>query len=479
MCSLRYHRIVAIGAALALGWVLPGPAPAAESVEPKASNREEPKASNREEQNTAPVSLAELVRQALERNPELAAARRRATAARERPRQERALEDPTFSVTYWGIPEDLALGGTDQVWYGIAQSVPLGGKLRLRGERADREARQAEEEARGIALDLAARMKRAYYDLYLAEAAGRIQRENVALLRDFARSAEARYATGSGSQQDVLKAQVELAQLINEQATREQERRIATDTINLLRGYPPETPIGPAEEPAEPHFPYSMKELELILSERRPGLRSAGYEVERRQNTLALARRRLVPDLMVELQRWEVRTGNDQWMAMLKFNLPWVWWGRQRAALREEREGLEGAKEAYLAEAARTHLEVRHHQLMLQTLERTARLYRTTILPQAELALASSEAGYRAGKLDFLALIDNQRRLQEFKLEYVRTRAEFYQVLAELEQAVGSELSPGAANTVEPKASNKDEPKASNKDESKASNKDEPKASND
>ncbi len=356
------------------------------------------------------------------------------------------------------------------MWYGIAQSVPLGGKLRLRGERADREARQAEEEARGIALDLAARMKRAYYDLYLAEAAGRIQRENVALLRDFARSAEARYATGSGSQQDVLKAQVELAQLINEQATREQERRIATDTINLLRGYPPETPIGPAEEPAEPHFPYSMKELELILSERRPGLRSAGYEVERRQNTLALARRRLVPDLMVELQRWEVRTGNDQWMAMLKFNLPWVWWGRQRAALREEREGLEGAKEAYLAEAARTHLEVRHHQLMLQTLERTARLYRTTILPQAELALASSEAGYRAGKLDFLALIDNQRRLQEFKLEYVRTRAEFYQVLAELEQAVGSELSPGAANTVEPKASNKDEPKASNKDEPKASN---------
>ena len=67
-------------------------------------------------------------------------------------------------------------------------------------------------------------------------------------------------------------------------------------------------------------------------------------------------------------------------------------------------------------------------------------LFRDVIIPQARQTVDASLSGYRAGKLEFLTLVDNWRRLFEFEVIYHQNLAALAQSLADLEQAVGRDL---------------------------------------
>ena len=67
-------------------------------------------------------------------------------------------------------------------------------------------------------------------------------------------------------------------------------------------------------------------------------------------------------------------------------------------------------------------------------------LFRDVIIPQAQQTVDASISGYRAGSLEFLTLVDNWRRLLDFRLMYHRTLARLEQSFAELQEAVGQDL---------------------------------------
>jgi len=54
------------------------------------------------------------------------------------------------------------------------------------------------------------------------------------------------------------------------------------------------------------------------------------------------------------------------------------------------------------------------------TAERRASLLRTTILPQSRQILDVSRIGYQSDRVEFLALVDNERTLLSAELEYSR-----------------------------------------------------------
>ncbi len=72
-------------------------------------------------------------------------------------------------------------------------------------------------------------------------------------------------------------------------------------------------------------------------------------------------------------------------------------------------------------------------------------LFRDVIIPQARQTVDASLSGYRAGKLEFLTLVDNWRKLFEFQVIYHRNLAQLEQSLADLQQAVGSDVDRRAA----------------------------------
>src|SRR5205085_11148135 len=72
-----------------------------------------------------------------------------------------------------------------------------------------------------------------------------------------------------------------------------------------------------------------------------------------------------------------------------------------------------------------------------------AALLRTTILPQSQQMLDVSRIAYQTDRVDFQALIDNERTLLAAQLDYYRALSEFDQAVADLERAIGTDLPSG------------------------------------
>jgi outer membrane protein TolC len=73
--------------------------------------------------------------------------------------------------------------------------------------------------------------------------------------------------------------------------------------------------------------------------------------------------------------------------------------------------------------------------------ERQYELYRTGIIPQANLQVQSAMSAYRVGKADFLTLLDSQLTLYRYEIEYHQAITEYEKSIANLEAVVGKRLS--------------------------------------
>lgn len=177
------------------------------------------------------VQLEVLLREALERNPEVQAARRTVEAKRARIPQVRAWPDPTVSLSYAGnlLPPFTVMNGdpSSARQFMAEQEIPYPGKTRLRGEIATREADAEALTYEATWRRIAAEVKQAYFDLYFADQSLSTLRQDRELLQRFAKVAEIRYSVGKAAQQDVLRAQVELSRLTERETVLEAD---TTDT---------------------------------------------------------------------------------------------------------------------------------------------------------------------------------------------------------------------------------------------------------
>ncbi|RMF20064.1 MAG: hypothetical protein D6760_12370, partial [Deltaproteobacteria bacterium] len=148
-----------------------------------------------------------------------------------------------------------------------------------------------------------------------------------------------------------------------------------------------------------------------------------------------------------------VASGNDAWNLGLGINLP-IWWQKQRAQVLEGNAQILSSVEEYSALRNTIFFELEDALVKIDTQYRQAVLFRDLIVPRAWQAVEASTSSYRAGALEFTALIENWRKWLDFALAYHRALAGVEQRFADLEQLVGVALprlpAQPAAGTSEP-----------------------------
>ncbi|MBI5855054.1 MAG: TolC family protein, partial [Nitrospirae bacterium] len=162
--------------------------------------------------NGEKLSLARLVEEMTEKNPEVKAARQRWEAAKAVVPQVQTLPDPRLQLGYQRMPMTDPLQGA---MYGFGQEIPFPGKLGLKGEIARREAERFEQEYKATRLRLTAALKETYYNLHFVHESIEIVEKNKILLTQFEKTAKARYGVGQAAQQDVFRAQVEISRVLD------------------------------------------------------------------------------------------------------------------------------------------------------------------------------------------------------------------------------------------------------------------------
>ena len=393
-----------------------------------------------EEKPTRPaLTLEPLIQEALAKQPEIVALRKRWEAARFRIPQVTALPDPRLGIEQEATDnfDRLAL----EVEYQVQQTFPFPGKLGLRGRVAEEEARRAEAEYHAKQVEIGSRVKAGYYELFLAHKGIEIKRQEIEILQNFAKIVETLYAVGKVSQQDVLKAQTVLAGLFRDMAPLEQRKASAEASLNTLLARPPDAPLGVPEAPGPPSFPYTLEQLRALALEKRPELQASQAALAQGEAALALAQRQFYPDITVGLEYIQVRDGRDKWEASVGINIPWLWSRSRYTAQTQEAESqIAAALAAQQAVRNRTLFEVEDLVVKLRSAERQAALSATTILPLAVQTLDAAIPGYQTGKVDFLTLLENQRAVGDAEIAYHQALVAFEQRRAELERVVGAQL---------------------------------------
>jgi outer membrane protein TolC len=394
-----------------------------------------------------PLTLADAVEEAMGRNPELLAVARQQDVARARPAQERFLPPPMVETQMWQWPiNTLNPANTNMFMFMATQDLPGRGKRDLRVALAQQDVELAKADLTLRTGDIVRQVREAYAMLGVTRQAIDTYVGTGDVLREFADIAQVKYATGRISQQDVLKAIVELSKLHDVLIILEQQEQVAAARLNTLMNRPIDAPIGPLADSANQTLVASAQQLESAALAGQPELQIARQQIARAQAELAVARQDYKPDFSIQAGYMLLPRETDGVVARVGVTWPGAPWSRGKldARVQEMNAGVEAATSRERALENATRLAVREAYLMVKSAERRAALLRTTIIPQTEQALDVSRAAYQSDRLEFLALLENERALLDARLEYYRALAEFEQAVAGLERVVGTSLGAGA-----------------------------------
>ena len=396
-----------------------------------------PRGAVAEDLPTSEIHLPDLVREALERNPEVQMAARVVEAKHAHIPQAGALPDPVlmYGVENEGRPvpfETLGTNGFSDVYVGITQEIPFHGKRGLREKVASEEASAEEWAYERIRRRVAAQVAEAYYDLYATHAALGIVDESIKLLDQLTKVARARLAVGQASQQDVLDAEVELSRLEERKSSLERRRATTEAALQrlLLRTAP--ASLGRPAPVLETPLAATLDELLARAEEESPVVHEAETRTSKAERTVDLARKERLPDFGVKLAYYN-RGGLDPWYSFGgTLSLPIYAGRKQKQAILEANADLGAARSTREAAESEVRFEVTESYFMASTADRLLRLYDEGILKQARLSLDSAIAQYQVGKVDFLTLISSWRRLLDYNLAYHEQLAEHEKALARL-----------------------------------------------
>jgi outer membrane protein, heavy metal efflux system len=386
--------------------------------------------------------LRPLIQEALDRNPEVEAAREQVRALKERIPQARALDDPEAKIQLWNTPESLNLTRTATTIYGLAQRFPFPGTLAQQEQLAAREADQAVQRLAAKEREIIAAVKAAYYEFFYAHQALAIHHERVDLLKRFFEIANAKFRVGQGTQVDVLKAQVELSKLLQHLPLLEQQLKTAKARLNTLLNRDPLAPLGVPGEPAARRLGSTLEGLQDRALRLRPELREADMAIAQSEAAIRLAHLQYYPKLRIEVQRWQNFNASDGFGGNFTLNIPFAFWTKPKydAQVREAAAQVETARSRKQTLENLTRFQVQDLIAQVRATEQIVDLYATTVLPQALQTRDAAMAGYRTGRTDFLDLIEADRAVLTYRLEYARAKADVEQQLANLERVVGTEL---------------------------------------
>ncbi len=389
--------------------------------------------------------LQNLIDEALKRNPEILAAQKRLEASRRRPTMQGSLPDPMFSAGYGSVGgplpgQGLGTEAMARIGFMASQMLPAAGKRDLRTRIALKEAGAMEQEYWQAQLSVVARLKTAWHRLHHSYAMLDIIEHSRELTDRMLKVSEARYAAGKSAQADLLKAQTQLTLLEVKKTKTEQEKRSREAEINALlaRALDTSVPRPPEMQPVEnlTTLAQMMEQAQgwspMILRERR--------NIERTELALNLARKEGSPDYTVSAGYYNMGSMPPVFEARLDFNLPFFTRARQRAATAEQADSLQAARRSYQATGNTLMFRLKDDYLLSGTAWRLLRIYSTTLVPQATLAVESSLVSYETGQTDFAMLLGNLMTLLEAEESYHEALADYHLALIRLEEMTGMVL---------------------------------------
>ena len=395
------------------------------------------------------LTLKSATETALKNNPDLAQMRARAEAMAAIPSQAGTLPDPEISFSAANLPVNTfntAQVDMTQIGPGISQAIPFPGKLALRSSAATFEAKAALENVTEARWWLLSNVKRIWWQIFYLDHALQVVKDNQQLLEQFIQITRTKYEVGEGLQQDILLAQLEQSNLMDQQLKLEGARHNSVAKLNALLDRVANQSIRLPKVITE-ELPAILSEPELYqLAEHSRALLTSKHEsINAAKARVDLAKKDFYPDFKLRAS-YGFRRDNpmgidrDDFLTLgMSMTVPIFLDRKQAKAVDQRNSELMQQKYMLQDEWNKVRAEISQIYSDFQRASKQTILFKTGIIPQARQTVASMLVGYQVNKVDFLNLVRSQIALLNNELQYWNAFAEANQALANLTAAVGKE----------------------------------------
>lgn len=388
----------------------------------------------------------EYIKIAAENNPELKATFNQYLAALERVPQVKALPDPTVMFSIFASPVETRVGA-QQAGISLTQAFPWFGQLKSQANAAEEIAKARFSVFEETKNKLMYEVRSTYYDLYVLEAAVRVTEKNIKLLESFREMANIKLESATGSAVDLLRVEMELAELNNQILYLDDSRLpILTKFKELLNTETPPVIQLPDTLTTEPLILTQSALRDSILTQ-NPTLAKFEYEILSLDDEISVAKKMGLPSFSLGLaytsiaKRPDVEMPDNGKDALI---FPQV--GVRIPLYRSKYKSM--VKEREIMQTSVTEQKtnrVNELNTMLETAwrdyadaERRVKLYmRLTTL--ATQALDVIVAQYTSAGKDFEEILRMDRQLLRYELELEKARADQNTMISYLNYLTGKQ----------------------------------------
>ena len=387
-------------------------------------------------------SIAEAIALALRNNPEIKAAARRVSQAETKTLTAGSLDDPMFMYRDWGTPlsQPWNLNQAQQM-FAIQQTFPGKGKRAARSSLSKDEVDMQRAQIEALRQDIASRVRINFISLLRNADEMRLHDKQAKLLRDALETVTSKYTVGKVPQADVLRAQILETKLTEHLLQLEQERDLARAELNTLMGVDPSSPLEVVGEYRSVMTLPRIEDLERTALEHRPELATIRVQIQQGEHEGNVAALTMKPDFTIALGYMLNPPGlmeRNNYMAEFNMTLPWLNRERHENEVKQAKVSTEVANAELEMKRAAVFLEIESALIKVRVAQKSMKLYRDTLQPQAEATFQAALAAYQNDRADFLSLIDSENMLLEIETSYFKAAAETDARMAELDRAVGN-----------------------------------------
>ena len=392
--------------------------------------------------DATPLTLAEAERLALEQEPGELALTSRASAFGERAVAAAQLPDPKLRLGLANYPIEsggFSTEGMTQAQLGLRQSFPAGRSLAIRSQRMLSMADEMTEQAQARRRDVRLATRQAWLEAYYWQSAAEIVADSRPFFADLVTVTRSLYSVGRRDQQDLLRAELELARLDDRLMDINRERSLASAALSQWVGAAASAPLAQALPDWE-EVPGADELRERLPA--HPLLRAAQARVATGGAGVDLARERYKPgwdlDVGYGYREGELPDGDsrsDFVSVAVTFDLPLFRRNRQDrmvAAAVSDRAAAEASRDELLR---RLDGQVQAEHARWLELNRRIALYEAQIIDQAAAQAQAALTAYQSDAGDFADVMRGFIDDLDTRLAYVRLgteRAQSYAALASL-----------------------------------------------
>ena len=403
-------------------------------------------------------SIEGYVQLGLARNPQIAAARQKIEAVRQRIPQVLSLPDPMVNTNTYLAPVQTAAG--EQAFsLGVSQKFTNAERRATRAAIVADEVAAAEAALAQTQLDIAANIRTVCYRLLFIRKSIEITNDDRESLEQIAEVVLRQYEVKkSVTQQDVLNVQIEQSNIENQLTELSQKEKSFEARLARLLHVDPKSDLGIIDQLESTNENPDVDALIAQASASRPDLQSQLANIRRDEKKVHLAHLEKKPDVTVGLS-WiatssegisPVADGDDALLLGVGFNLP-VYKSRIRAGICEAQSNRLASESHYLSLIDQASEEVFDLVAKLDSTRDTLSLIQEDIIPKAERTLQVSIDEYASNSIEYVQLIANWRNVLRYRIAEASLQSQYNQLLVSLARSVG-QLEPVSLQSSAPSA---------------------------